>query len=863
MKQIDEFYLDNGLKVVMKNVPSSPVSSVYVWVKTGSAYENDSERGLAHVHEHMIFKGTSQLPVGEISKQIEFYGGDINAFTSNDETVYYATVSNNFVDKIINILSQCMYDALFDEEELKKELEVILEEIKRGDDSPSSKLWEMIAKSTFKGTDYSLPVIGTPKSVSSFTRQSLIDFYNKWYVSKNMTLIVIGGGNQSKIKEIIKSDFSKVKNTDLPSLNKKFDVIDSGIEIDIDTMDIGETYFSIYLKSPSSEDLSYAAFDILSSILGSGDSSILYKNIKEDKGLVTSISSANYTLRHSGVFYIFVTSNQDNIFDVIEIIFDNIISTLCGNYSDEQLQRVKTDVLVEDLYSNETVQSQAREIGNIISAHDDLLFKESYKKKILSLSKQDIFDSIVDSFKEKNFKFNIITPLKKTLSVPGTFVQNIKNKISKIKFSGSASNSYNGTNYTIKKIESDKVEISELSNGIKLITLQNTKTPLISLRSASLGGSSFETQDDNGKFSLLSDMFHRGSLKFSKDEIAIKSEILGAEISGYSGRNSIGLKLVSPSDHLNELLPIFSDMLSRPLFNENEFNIAKRDSLAYVDRMKKNSAAVASDKFHRLLFGNHPYSLNQYGTESSLNNISVKDVKDIHKKFFKTPNTILSAVGNFNKDELIEQLEDNIVLNNSTDIPQIDNNIVQISENLEEHFQIGDKQQSHIFVGTYAPSLNSKSRFSFNLINTVLSGMGGRLFIELRDKKSLAYSVASFYTPTINVGYFGAYIGCSPAKKDESIQAINFEINKLIKEGVTKEELDRAKNYLIGKNDISMQRNSSVNSRILLSYLYGLDINEPFNFMNQIENVDMNSINESIEEFLADAKFVTVSVDPN
>ena len=82
--------------------------------------------------------------------------------------------------------------------------------------------------------------------------------------------------------------------------------------------------------------MSYAAFDILSSILGSGDSSILYKNIKEDKGLVTSISSANYTLRHSGVFYIFVTSNQDNIFDVIETIFDNIISTLCGNYSDEQ-----------------------------------------------------------------------------------------------------------------------------------------------------------------------------------------------------------------------------------------------------------------------------------------------------------------------------------------------------------------------------------------------------------------------------------------------------------------------------------------------------------------------------------------------
>ena len=863
MKQIDEFYLDNGLKVIMKDVPSSPVSSVFVWIKTGSAYENDSERGLAHVHEHMIFKGTSQLPVGEISKQIEFYGGDINAFTSNDETVYHATVSNNFVHKIINILSQCMHDALFDEGELKKELEVILEEIKRGNDSPSSRLWEMIAKSTFKGTDYSLPVIGTPKSVSSFTRQSLMDFYNKWYVSKNMTLIVTGGGNQDKIKEIIKSDFSKVKKASPPSLNKKFEVVDDGIEIDIDKMDIGETYFSISLKSPSSDDLSYAAFDILSSILGSGDSSILYKQIKEKEGLVTSISSANYTLRHSGVFYIFVTSNQDNIFDVIEAIFDNMISTLCGNYSDEQLQRVKNDVFVEDLYSNETVQSQAREIGNIISAHDDLLFKEKYKEKILSLTKHEIFDSIIYYFNKSNFKFNIITPIKKNLLVPNNFIQNIKNKLSKINFSGSNSSSYSVTNYVTKKIKSDKVEIAKLSNGIKLITLQNTKTPLISLRTASLGGSSFETKEDNGKFSLLSDMFNRGSSKFSKDEIAMKSEILGAEISGYSGRNSIGLKLVSPSDHLNELLPIFSDMLTSPTFNEDEFSIARKDNLAYVKRMKKNSAAVASDKFHELLFGNHPYSLNQYGTEGSLNNISIEQINDVHTKFVKTNNTIFSAVGNFNREELIEQLEKNIAFGNSTYIPKIENNIIQISEDLEEHFKIGDKQQSHIFVGTYAPSLACNSRFSFNLINTVLSGMGGRLFVELRDKKSLAYSVTSFYTPTINIGYFGAYIGCSPDKKHESIEAINYELKRLIREGITEEELTRAKNYIIGKNDISMQRNSSVNSRILLSYLYGLDVSEPFNFMNQIMNVDMNSVNESIEEFLADAKFVTVSVDPN
>ena len=149
MNNVEEFYLDNGLRVFLKEDKFSPVSSIFVWVNTGSAYENDFERGLAHVHEHMIFKGTEKLKVGEISKQIEAHGGEVNAFTSFDETVYYTTISNSFIDVGFDILSDCMSNATFNEDELAKELEVIIEEIKRGEDSPSSCLGEMIFKNTF------------------------------------------------------------------------------------------------------------------------------------------------------------------------------------------------------------------------------------------------------------------------------------------------------------------------------------------------------------------------------------------------------------------------------------------------------------------------------------------------------------------------------------------------------------------------------------------------------------------------------------------------------------------------------------------------------------------------------------------
>ena len=141
--------------------------------------------------------------------------------------------------------------------------------------------------------------------------------------------------------------------------------------------------------------------------------------------------------------------------------------------------------------------------------------------------------------------------------------------------------------------------------------------------------------------------------------------------------------------------------------------------------------------------------------------------------------------------------------------------------------------------------------------------MGGRLFIELRDKKSLAYSVTSFFTPALEYGYFGIYIGFSPTKKMESINSINNELKKLLTNGISENELDRAKNSLIGKNDISLQRNTSINSRISIPYLYGLDPNEPFTFAEKIRSIKKTEVDSAIQKFFDNTNFVTVSVDPN
>ena len=355
----------------------------------------------------------------------------------------------------------------------------------------------------------------------------------------------------------------------------------------------------------------------------------------------------------------------------------------------------------------------------------------------------------------------------------------------------------------------------------------------------------------------------RGSEKFTKNEIAMKTEILGSEFSGFSGRNSFGIKMIGPSDHIDKLIPIFSDVLLNPRFLDSEFEIAKSDTLSYISKLSKNSSAVASDIFFKNLFKNHSYGLSQIGTQESVNNISISEIKKIHNNYINNNNLILCAVGNFDVSELKENLNQYFkIKSNNFELPNM-TPLKKIEEDVQENLKLGDKQQSHIIVGTYAPNIKSDERYIFNIINSVLSGMGGRLFIELRDKKSLAYSVTSFFTPGLDHGYFGIYIGCSPSKKLESINSINTELEKLLNKGISESEIENAKNSLIGKNDISLQRNAAINSRISIPYLYGLDPNEPFSFAKKIRSINKAEVDFVIQKFLDNTNFVTVSVDPN
>jgi zinc protease len=273
--------LDNGLKVILVEDHSAPVVALNVWVHAGSADERLDQWGMAHVHEHMLFKGTEKHGVGEIAATVEGAGGNINAFTSYDMTVYHITMASRDAAVGVDVLADAMLHSSFDATELAKEEEVVIEEIKRSDDSPDSVISKAIFETAYQTHPYHREVIGTQESVRSFTREGLIEFYRHWYVPNNMAFVAVGDFSAPVMLEQVKkafagaeprSDLAHPRASEPPQTAARAVVVPSEFE---------QSLLGVAWKGTAFKDSDTAYLDLLAIVLGGGDSSRLYREVKD------------------------------------------------------------------------------------------------------------------------------------------------------------------------------------------------------------------------------------------------------------------------------------------------------------------------------------------------------------------------------------------------------------------------------------------------------------------------------------------------------------------------------------------------------------------------------------------------------
>ncbi|HME43136.1 MAG TPA: pitrilysin family protein [Syntrophorhabdales bacterium] len=384
------FTLNNGLKCLFEQRKGTGVVAIQVWVKVGSKYEADHQAGITHFIEHLIFKGTGQAESYEIAPKIEALGGAINAFTSYDNTVYHIVVPEDAFETGLELLVGSVRSPLFPDEEIGKEKRVIIEEIKMGEDHPQRKLFKELFSLSYEGHPYARPIIGFEQTVSSTERADIVAYFKGHYTIDNMVVVVIGDFDEAKGRKLLEEGFSGVGS--VPGAAQSVQSSRSATRGNTKRIekDVRESYLALAYPVPSLAHKDIPALDVLSKILGDGDSSRLQVTLKHKKRLVTNAGTYLFAPKEDGLFIILATFNERGDEAILKGIDTELGRIRKGSIETWEMEKAKNLVRSSHIYASETVQGRAQEIGYYATITGNPRFSDRYLKDLGRVSKADV-----------------------------------------------------------------------------------------------------------------------------------------------------------------------------------------------------------------------------------------------------------------------------------------------------------------------------------------------------------------------------------------------------------------------------------------------------------------------------------------
>jgi zinc protease len=845
-----KYKLKNGLSVLTIENHKSPVVSVQMWVKTGSADEAKGQEGISHFIEHLVFKGTKKYGVGDIASSVEAAGGELNAYTSFDQTVFHVTISKHYVDTAMDVIGEMMGFPKFDPIEVDNEREVVLEEIKRGNDSPHRAASQTLFKTAYQSHPYGIPVIGYDKVIKTVSGKKIDQYFKSRYVPTNMQLVIVGDFESKEMKTKIEKQFGRFENYKLKKIARKKEAAQKQVRVQVKQAKFEECIMHLAWPIPGAAHKDIPALDMLAMILGQGDSSRLVKRLRMDSSLVNSVGTGSFTPKDQGLFSLSATLNQDRLVEVLENITVEIELALTTLPSPDEIKRSIVSLESEEFYALETVDGIARKAGGLENLMGDYNYFQKYLKQIHAIIPEDLVkiarkylvpNKVTVSCLVKDSEKEIAKTFKDwAKAYKKIFDKSIKVKIPKAQ-------KFQKSKMKMKPVDADggplKIEKVKLKSGMSIVFRTNQSTPILNVRAGALGGLRAEDEKHLGGSDLLSRVWTSGTKDLSELEIQNKIENMAGGISAFSGRNSVGLNMQTLSPFEDEAIELFAEVLVAPVMNDQAIEREKHMMQEALRSRDDNPAQIASLQFMQSVFAGHPYANDMMGSKESIANLDKKYLEDHMKKMLNLENMMVVVTGDANKAKWISALEKaSKKIGHGQNLKQKFVHKAPVAE--VRRFKHMNKEQTHILLGYKGLTINDPKRHALQVMQSVLAGQGGRLFLELRDKESLAYTVSPMHMDGLDTGYFGAYIGCSPEKAKKAISMLKAEFAKLVDKKIGDEELARAKKYLIGRYDIDLQRNSAIGSSILFNELYGIDCAETFKFADHINSVTANEIQD-------------------
>jgi zinc protease len=812
--------LPNGLTLLVQSDHSAPVVSVVTHVKAGFFDEPDRWSGISHVLEHMFFKGTARRGVGAIARETKAAGGYLNAGTGYDHTSYFTVLPASGLAAALDIQADALRNSVIDPGELARELQVIIQEAKRKRDTPSAVAHETLHELMFDRHRIRRWRIGSEEQLARLTRDDLWSYYRSRYVPERTIVAITGAFDPDSALELARAVYG-----DWPATRGAVDPSPEEPprrEVRARTLRGDVTHAELVLGwrtvPPLHQDA--PALDLAAAVLGLGRGSWLYRALRQE-GIVTSVSAHNYTPTELGVFSIGADLMPEKVPEAVERIAESVSRLTLLGPAPEELERART--LLRARWARQLEPMEGRGSGFAAAeALEHVSFLDREYEALGSVSPDEVRSAATKYLQPDNVSAVVYLPtgegeeltaavLERAFAV--TALRNAPTRLPARPTPPPASSTQGRWQAEV---------LHAALPGADLLVRRKTGVPLVTL-GIYAPRQQFDPPEHAGLGALVVRSAVRAAGDLDAGSLAFAFEQLGGTLGATAASDWLGFGTTVLSQNLAEAAALLDLVFTEPSLGETEVSTERGLMVTEAEQVADDMFRYPFQLAFAGAFGNGGYGLPVSGLPETLSAISPAEVQSWHRRALLEVRPVIIAVGDVDPEEasavLAGVFHDRAPIatrSSQTTVPWA-GGLGESSMRVVER----DKQQAALAMAFPGPSRRDPDRAAADIWAAIASGLGGRMFEALRDRRSLAYTVMASSWQRSRAGALITYIATSPEREDEARSAMLEELDRFTREPVSPAELSQAANYLAGQAEVARQSGAGVAVEILEAWLSG------------------------------------------
>jgi zinc protease len=797
---VQRLVLPNGLVLITKRDASAALASVQVWVKTGSIHEGGFlGAGLSHYLEHMLFKGTERRAGRDITAAVQAHGGYINAYTTFDHTVYYVDLPSEHTDVALDLLADAVLHSTLPGDEAAKEKDVVLREIAMVKDDPDTRLWESLFATAFREHPYRQPIIGHRDLFATVSPGDLNGYYRARYVPNNLVVVVVGDIDLETTRAAAVRHFGSGPRMPLAPVLVPAEPVQLAPRAEHRFEDVEVSRVALSWPIPGLAHDDAPVLDLLATILGQGDSSVLWREIRERSGLVHSIDATCWNPGSCGLFCVSFTCAAANREAATAAVEGLLARHAARGFPASALAKALRQMVVAEINSRKTMSGQASRLGIAEVVVGDIDHSRTYFELLRRVSPGTL----------RRVLRKYLTPLRRTaVSL---------NPAAAAPASAQVATAAAPPDFTELR----------LPNGARLLLQPDRRLPNLHLRLLMQGGPRFETPGRRGSSALLATMLTKDTRTHSAAAVARLIEEVGGSLQPFSGNNSLGLAVeVLPSD-AERALAVIREAALMPAFKPATFALERAAQVAALQQDNDEVVTLARKRLRALFFGAHPLALDAQGDLAGTKALAPADLARLHARLLVASNVVLAVTGDFEPRRLMPKLKAFLARLPQGEVPAPwSDTSVTLPAQAGEFVEHQPREQAVVLQAFPGPRAHAKDFHVGEVADECFSGMASRLFERVREEKGLAYFVRSGRVIGLDTGMFYFIAGTQPGREDEVLAEIEAEILRMKSGGIEAAELARCQARLKAGRRQSLQTNSARAMQAGLNALQGRPIED-------------------------------------